>query len=368
MAEARIYYSGKLDHNVRLADGPTVFGSSFDSDIVLFDDAVQPSHFTVMLDEAGAVVTLSEGAALTLGDADGAENAIEGGQSVVITTSQVLVIGQTEIRFRDLPEIEIGTAAVAQTPTGTRRVFALARSSTIFLLVGVLATGLYFGTPVGGVSVGNAGVFATPLSDMPRRAPGDTLTARPMTTATTLATSLTAAGYRPDALRQTDHGFEAEFYVALPRDQQALRAHLANLSEPVVARIFVDDAIRRAAELGVSMTKAEAPEIVVNAGQIVLRGTPADATWRKTVADMLKRDIPGVKSVDFEGRSEAWKDLIDDNLAAVWSGQNPYLVLTDGRKIRQGQNIDEDTVFRGIRDMDVLLVTVNETHEEYELQ
>ena len=367
MAEARIYYSGELDHTLRLAEGPNTFGSSLDCDVVLFDEAVRPVHFSITLDAAQAMVKPADGTELSLADEGGSVRQLEPGQAMPLLEAQVLIVGNTEIRLRDLPMAKAILNQAQLDRSRGRRLPSLG-PSVAALTATVLGLSIYFGTPMSGVAVGVAGVVPPPLSERETADQPSHAADLSITSPEALAASLADAGFPPDSLRHTGTVFEAQFYVALPRDQEILLAHLAGREDKIHARVFVDTAFRRAAELAVSLSNAETPEIDVTAGHLVLRGAPTDADWRKKIGDTLQRDIPGLKSVSFEGRSEAWRDVIDNNLAAVWSGSKPYLVLTDGKKIRQGQNINEETVFRGIRDNSILLVTVNEIHEEYILK
>ncbi len=367
MAEARIYYSGELDHTLRLAEGPNLFGSSFDSDVVLFDDAVKPSHFCITVHTDGVTLTTADGAMVTLTGADGNDLALEPSLPTSLLETQVVRIGITEIRFRDFPLPQTVDKA-SKTNLASRLRSVLSGSSVAVFMAATFGSALLFTVPLNSVSVGATGVVMA--SSMPASLPAMSMEASegPEADIEDLKRSLTAAGFPPDRLMYNGSEYDAKFYVALSSEHEALTAHLAQLDQKVVARIYVDEAFRHAAELAVSMSDSKEIQVDVTAGHLVIRDAAEDAAWRSNLAKMLKRDIPGLKSISFDGGSEAWKAQIDAKLAAVWSGPVPYLILTDGRKVLQGQSIDEDTVFRGIEGESILLVTVHESPLEYDLK
>lgn len=364
MAEARIYYSGELDHNVRLNEGSNVFGTSFDSDIVLFDEAVLDQHFTIFIRGGAANLVVAEGAELQIFDADGNALSLAEDRTLVLGQAHSLTVAKTVIRLSDLPVAAWEEVAAEAGPVKRGKLATLGWNTVTAAGVFVLATVAYLSTPIGGIAAGNANTMSQEASSIPMSA----VPAPHQTTTNEIRKSLLIAGFSPDYLQQSEAGFDARFYVGTTVEYTRLRAFLATLDLNMSSKIYVDDAIKDAARLALSQRETAVPDLSVAAGELIIEGAPGDAAWRTEVDSMLRSDIPGLKSITFSGSDEAWKSLIEDNLAAVWAGQNPYIVLTDGRKIRTGQTIAENTVFHGVRGSSVLLVTVNETQEEYELK
>lgn len=359
MAQASILYSGTPDQSVRLHPGTNSFGTSFDNDVVLFDEALQEKHFSIILNDDSATLVLSEGAELVVLDDSGNNVPFQANQPLTLLSFHRLVAANTEITLEDLPVATVPEPAIMESPKA--RPSVKTRSTGALGFVAVLVASVVLLASNANSNTGGLPEVMTPRLPEVQPSPSEM-------TLEDVRKTLMAAGFAPDQLQTDETGYQASFYVATESEQAKLRACLDAIEAKISAKIFVDASILDAATLVLSLTEPNVPEMTVKAGELVISGAPVESKWRDDVTATLRRDIPGLRMVSFSGRSEAWKAMIDDNLAAVWSGENPYIVLTDGRKIRKGQRITDDTVFQGISGDSILMVTVNETNEEYKLK
>lgn len=359
MSEAQIFYRGELDQQLPLAPGVSVFGSSFDADVVLFDQSVQPIHFQVTLTSQGAAISLSENAALSLVDIETSSvTELTPGQTLMLPAVVLLKTGEMEIRLSGLPVADQANDEAPLT-SGKGKGRRFLGTSVAIVCSGLVGVGLLLMPPV--VAIGSPSMvqLATPemmQTPMPAMAP---------ITLEMLRDTLTASGYRPKSLQTVPDGFSATFNLTTEAEATALRKQLEQLKVSVSARIFVDASLEKAAGLVLAMTNREVAGIEVRGGELILKGAEYDPEWRREIEETLMRDIPGLIAMRFEGESDSWKTIFDTELVGVWSGENPYLVMSDGRRIRIGQKVNEDTVFLGVGEGAVLLVSVKDTNLEY---
>lgn len=360
MFKAQLSFGDGHETSVMLGAGKNVFGTSLECDVILPKTAELDDVFIVTCTEEGTTVAVGKDVGLRLQRGGGEARSLSPAQPVKFSANDVLILRDVVISVHPTdPEFE---SLISHSPSKASARF---RRTLFACSVPILCGAVYWSILNGVADASTSGVFR--LSDALVVTTSNPERPREADEASVLAT-LGSRGFTPVEFRQTADGFQSTFYVSDHQQRDALLETLKTVQTRILPRIILDSALAEAAQLSMSLAQKEADDISVENGVLTVKGAPADETWRDDLIGMLNRDIPNLKEVRFVGQSSKWKSEMDDAVVAVWSGRNPYLLVSGGDQVRPGQEVVDGVRFVGFKDDQTLLISINDIQQEYPLQ
>lgn len=361
-----------------MTEGTFSFGADFNCDVVLIDDGIMPVHFRIEVDSSRVVVTLEPGAEGVLQGRHGDVTELTPGVPEVWLSTQHLVTGGLDVHLSGAPVVlperrSPRIVALARRLTGVSRahLFGLSGVAAV-LLVANTDFGASLSRPVGGGEVTRMTV-ALPAGPSLSRPPEtsepkmDESGAAPMTRAE-LEARLVAAGFVPDALFADPGGFSGVFYLDRAVERDGLRALITEEQLPLRPVMHLRSQMMSGINITLESAGGDARLVSLEDGRATLSGLRRDKTRRPAVIDMILSDVPGVTSVRFEEAVGADAEEVAADIAAIWTGPRPYVVLVDGRVVRPGQEIVNEIALRNVVSTDRITVERDGTSEEIMIQ
>jgi hypothetical protein len=354
MAIIRIIAENQTDRLKSLTTGICRFGSDFGCDVVLIDDGIMPEHFTLRLDEGGVSILMHPGAAGDLTDRDGHGLALEPGVvhpwpvTRYLRTSGIEVhLGGAPVRVPD-PRPP-ATALVARAMANRPRMCLFAVSSVVALLaMGNTDTGTWLrqsSAAIGAVPAPPPAIVRVPATDEVRKAMRD-------------------LGLEPETLRIAGGIAEAEFYMESVADRDAASAALATMVIPVRGQFHLHTQLLSAIRIILEGAGGQADLVELHNGHVVLGGLRQGDPMRETLRSRVLGDVPGIRSVRFTDPAATLTAELARDIAAVWLGDRPYVVLSDGRIIRPGQQLSSDAALVRVLSDSRISVRINDQVQE----
>lgn len=364
MAIVRIISSQQPDRLKTLPEGVCRFGADFGCDVVLIDEEIQPVHFSLRVGDAGIAVMMQPGAVGELLDRDGQSVLLEGGQEQVWQSTQFLRTAGLEVHIGGAP-VQIGHVGSRGRAMLSRVVAARPRLS----LLGVTAV-------LSIVMIGNTGnntwmgQRSTALGSSPSPTEAAALLPKPeaisppgqAATVAQISKLLSLRGLQADSLQANGADLDAVFYLDSVAERDAALAAIRDL--PIRPRFYLRTQLLSAVRIMLEGSEGKADLVELNGGDLVLGGLRRDDEGRAKINARILRDVAGIKSVTFIDPANAATDDLTRNIAAVWMGKRPYVVLSDGRVVRPGQGLAEDVSLVKILSADRISVRMDGSIQE----
>ncbi len=182
-------------------------------------------------------------------------------------------------------------------------------------------------------------------------------------TQTTLMNALAGIGFVPTKLVLEDSVWVADFYVNSNSDKARIIELVSTLEPPVEARVQTDNASKTSAEVILGALKTDAQISTVRDGVVTILGVDIDSPDRDLIRNTLKKDVPGLKSVSFEGNETQRVDAVKASIAGRWLGKNPYVVLENGKILKPSEEIAPGVTLEDISEAAVLIKIGSTTRE-----
>ena len=365
MPIVRITASNRTDRLQMLEDGMYEFGSNFDADLVLIDDGVLPLHFILKVTANDVRVLLADGAVGRLVHRKGEVEPLTPGQEYTWKAGQHLETAGLKIEIGGANHLAPTTGQSEQRKQKIRSRRRLGLSSMITALVLITA---------GNGSVGTGAIFASTAVVLE---PEQTAEAIASAQVQRLVSSLTApdvedilieAGFAPDRVVPAGEGFEAVLYHPGAKDREMLAAFLADRHLPIRTRDYLQTQILSAVNIILESSMSDVRLERIDGGDVTLKGLRGNVEAREAMAATIQADVVGVKSVTFVDHVQSDAEDVTKGITAVWTGERPYVVLSDGAFVRPGQLLRDDIELEQVIAVDRILVRMNGTVEEIFIQ
>lgn len=356
MAIVRIIAPQQTDRLKSLANGICRFGADFGCDVVLIDDGILPEHFTMRLDDGGVSVLVHPGAEAELCDRNGQRQRLECGVVHAWPTSHALHTAGLEVHLGGAPV----KAPEPRRPVVARLTGALAGRPRLSVLgvTSVVALLLMGNADTGALlTQSSAAISGVPMAPRPAAPPPDAVPAAPGIDM--IGRTLSDHGLTPHSLQAAGDMAEAVFYLDSVAERDAAGAVIAGLGLPVRPRFHLRTQMLSGVRIILDGTSGKAELVSLIDGAVVLGGLRADDTLREAIRSRILGDVPGIRSVDFADPATAVADDLARDISAVWLGDRPYVVLTDGRIIRPGQVLNQDVSLVRVLSGDRISVRMN---------
>jgi type III secretion system YscD/HrpQ family protein len=334
MIIAKVTSPGIDDRFFRLEPGTHIVGSSFNCDVVLLDDLVQPHHLTLHVTQTTVEVELAEGATARFKHfLYGRQSDSKSGDRIAWHLGDKLTIAELSVELQGVTAESVGVVPVAAKTSRRRGKLGLF-SATVCLLAGLLLTNLPF--------IGNNvdQPAAADASDADKTITRSVTVKRPLN-AESISKQLHILGLKPEKLIFRDGKWTGSLRVADETERRKLDEKLSTLTVHFEAEVHVDEQLKKAATITLSNLPGDI-EIRSLKNGVLLLSTLEDEARSRTVQTLLN-DVPGLDDVRFEVAFDANLDRIQNAVAAVWSGKFPYVVLTDDTIVRPGNNLNIST-------------------------
>jgi hypothetical protein len=350
MAIVRIIAQNQIDRLKNLGTGICRFGADFGCDVVLIDDGILPEHFTLRLDDGGVSILMHPGAEGELLDHSGQVHRLESGVVHAWPASRHLRTAGIEVHLGGAP-VKVPArrppagALLAAMLAGRPRLSLFAVSSVVALLMmGNADTGAW-------LRQSSAAIGAVPAPPpLPPVLPGRSLAE--------VADLLRTRGLAPESLQHDGDMPEAVFYLDSVAERDAAAAAVASLGVPLRARFHLRTQLLSALRIILDGAGGRAELVELLDGHVVLGGLRDGDNLRDALRSRILGDVPGIRTVAF-AEPVAVTDELASDIAAVWLGDRPYVVLSDGRIIRPGQSFSPDAALEKILSDSRISIRIN---------
>lgn len=320
----------------------TSFGSSFDCDVVLLADDVSDVAFRVLSEKTKTILVATAEQNIELHREEALVPLVDGGETLIIE-GDVIKLGSVSLEFWDIAcgkHQNLLPAFLGVTRLPARAAIITAGS---FCLCG--AAYATYQTIDFNASQTERMAMASTISS-PEKSGQEMIESEAMQGTTMTAT--TAA---------------TQIYV----QSDAAKLELMMQNPAGNAQIFVDQNIRRAVKVALSMSGFETGDVSVSNGNIEIFDAPSDSGWREAFISAMKSDVPGLKSIEFSGAHRGWEMAVEQRVVGVWAGENPYLILTEGAKVHRNQELMEGVRFTNVISSNLLVFSINGEKKEFRL-
>jgi len=345
MHSVRICATGLADRVQQLDEGPVVFGSEFNCDVVLIDDDIQPEHFYLMIEQTGVTITLQTGAQGQLIAVDGEVTELKAGAAEPWFPNQTLKTSGLEIQLG-------GTNVVAPQETQSKffafsnamRTPALA-AVCVVATIGIAATQVKSKQPKSDQAseVRQMNISFPAVQDLfPSTEPMMEKLPKVVETRPSdeeALAILAKSGFSPLSVVSGAEGQIGTFYLERQTEREALMEVIANERLDLKATVHLKTQLMSAINITLQGIGADARVIEMKDGKVSLTGHFGEPKKRKDIVKTLLRDVRGVRSVDFDSPMASDAEALEKEIAGIWMGQRPYVILKDGRIVRPGEEI-----------------------------
>jgi type III secretion system YscD/HrpQ family protein len=359
----RITVPGSEDRFAEIGMGLVTVGSDFDCDLSLPDDGVAPEHLHIRVTAEGVFVELATEASARLLDRNGEKKLLLPGQPHPWYLGCSVSIGELTI---NLAGDELRPPPAEPTPLArlAAHMVSASRRSFLHAMIGVgalVTTGLFAAGVLDIYSVEASAPVSAPEATFPAPIPeGPTPDA--------LQAHLQALGVEAASVSAVPGGLEAVIYVKTARERANLNVALNALPYRVDASIFVLDGIRSAVQTILATAQGDVGVVALEEGALTLSGLANDPVQRERVVSVIRSDVAGIRDIMFREPVQTPADDLAKDIAAVWTGQRPYIVLNDGRRIREGEPVTNQLSIRHIGSDGRISVELNGAILELSLQ
>ncbi|WP_298966472.1 hypothetical protein [uncultured Roseibium sp.] len=303
----KIEDSNGCSRSLLLEAGKHVFGSGLDCDYMLLGPAVKARHFVLEVDECKAMLAL-------LPDHETSASSSESNTGKTppfqpLSFGEFFAVGDLEITVFGQPAAVSADPELHPLRSALRTCFADIRGSAARILAPVPRV-VWSALAIGTLLASLALVLPTGSTLLSAQKP-PTATTQPM---------------RETTHRSADSGVK-------PR---TISRHAA-VPAVTVAMAPSERDIERQAEQILKGFKFRIQNVAVKGSQLHVEGDVPDADLQERISKVLSEDISSISEVRFRFRPEdGWRAFKDD-IVAVWSGEQPYIVLKGDGVIRTGE-------------------------------
>ncbi|MCP1846097.1 hypothetical protein ACVIHI_009124 [Bradyrhizobium sp. USDA 4524] len=328
------------DRFFKLVPGICRIGADLGCTVVLLDEVFQPVHMVLHATEDTVDVEINDGATAELHTGlTGTVSTLRGGDRRAWHAGDILQIENVRIELEGIrPDY-----SASGCPAGTNQIKPTARRLTP--VAGALVAAIII------VCLLQFEGWAVPVPSQVRTEAWANMPL-PVLDAPAITRKLGALGLTPSSLTQRDGRWTAILRVGDEDALQLLNSKLERLDFPFEPEVYVDAQLRRAAEMALANLAAGMRVLSVKDGVIELSPLRDVRKSAETIQNSLLRDVPGLLRVAFDKSTENDLTQARAALAAIWTGEYPYVVLSDSSIVRPG-----DTLRPGI--------TLVSVHNEY---
>jgi len=319
---------------LKLAEGTHVIGSDFECDVVLLDDAIAARQLEVDVSEGGVFLKALNGNSVVIDPSLETERALVIGESYQLGCAQEIVLGDCSINFAGEPLVHV-------TPKGALINIPKWAAGSL-LKLGVLTT-------CGIGMIGVAGAYSIQHETSPKEAQTETVQAAAdepsdavsVITRESLTHAIREHGFTPERVEETSEGFLIRIYLSDTREKQRLERLISEMGAPIFQEVFLESSLLSAANIILKNTDHDAQVKSIDQGVLTLSGKVGEKEQRAELADLMRKDIPGIKDVRFaNAETDAGSDLMTQ-IAGVWYGTRPYVIMKDGTLVTPGKEVSE---------------------------
>jgi hypothetical protein len=358
MAIVRIIAPQQADRLKSLGNGICRFGADFSCDVVLIDEGILPVHFCLRVEEDSVAVIMQDGATGELVDRKGQVQLLEPAVEHLWHSGQFLRTAGLDVQMAGLP---------LPPPTPGRPVGAILRKAAAKALrvaqvgaVSVVAL-MLMGSGKSGdwLATSSAAVSGVTFPDWSMNEPQVLPDPANPQTEGDIEQFFRTRGFAPDKIRFVDDVVEVVFYLDGTAQQDAVTAVIEETDLKIRPQFFLKSQITGAVSIILERKGSDAKLVSVQDGHVVLSGLRHDEDMRAATRNLIMQDVTGIKSVTFTDLAEDRTDEVRQSISAIWLGQRPYLVLTDGSIIRPGQVLAQDFLLVGVLSSDRISVRID---------
>jgi hypothetical protein len=347
------------DRLAQIGVGTFTLGSDFDCDLAVIDDGVASRHLIIEVGDRGVFVRMAgespaamiDGNAVRTPMAEGQLYPLFLGASISLAGLSVSVAGPA---VRLPPSEPSGLARLA------RRLMAVSGRSLRNGMIGLgtlVATGMVAAGVLDMVSV-QASATQTAVVPLAATVTG---TAEP----STLRAHLAELGVEDPDIIEDPSGRHTVIHVRTAGERAILAPALREL--PFETRIVVGNSVRTAVETILAASDGKAELVALDRGRLVLAGLSDDPEGRARLVETIQADIAGIAEVAFEDPIVTPADELTREIIAVWPGPYPYIVLSDGRRIREGEVVAEGLTVSRIAPDGLVTLQMNDQSQDFRM-
>ena len=129
-------------------------------------------------------------------------------------------------------------------------------------------------------------------------------------------------------------------YAKTNADRLLIDTLLLPYSNTYSTRLILGDEIRQSAEIILSQFEGNLTIHEIDKQAIIVDGMLESDDRVETIRNTLLGDIEGLKTVKFIHSQLTSAENIQEKVSAAWAGNNSYIILDTGRKIKLGREIE----------------------------
>ncbi len=336
-----------------------MFGSELSSEVVMLDPGIPTEAFAVSVAPDGVTIeAIAEGG--QRGERGGTVTRILAGQRFVWALGDTFTHGPVTLHLcGELLTGALDVAAVTESEFRRREMIAKKVRASVAILAAtssLVAVAYWFPAAASAISPGSSGSTAIVMSQMSiASASGAQVAAVRPVSATALTAMFVVENLDVVDVVQSDGRWLATVHIGNAGAQARLDTLAAKLPPNVDIKIFADAQLLQAARMVLDNLGQSTAGVAIDAGQITLSGVADDAELRQQLEHSLRLDVPGLRSVEFATDIRpAGQDIMPD-IAGVWAGPRPYVLLRDGRMVRRGENLTDRLELVAIHKSEIVL-------------
>ena len=332
------------------ASGRILVGHEFWHDVVLRDPSTRGCAVELTLDESGAAhVTVLEGEARVLGAA------VQAGSSAVLPPYVPLRMGQVAFAWGEAEsprwdEARSHAASEAVAPTPKSEQAAVMETISNRWKAGPEGAWKRFRRPAlfAGIAAAAALLIIPPAVDAIQYGIGSEYRAR---------RALDTAGYKKLVVDDRNGALAISGTVRTENDRMRVQQVLEAADVDATIDVQSGASLARAAADVARLNGVQAVARTEPDGAILLATPPIDDSTRDKLAQIIKRDVPGLKTLRF-GEELAVPRTVSEatkRVASVVTGDPPYILTDDGARYFSGALLPSGYYLVGIQGNQVLL-------------
>lgn len=358
MTILRISTPGSQDRLAQIGEGSFTLGSDFGCDFALIDDGIAARHLTFEVGEQGVLVGLAGESPAALIDQNGNRTPMVQGQSYPLFLGASVALAGVSVTAAG-PKVRIAPAEPSGLARLAQRTMAISGRSLRNSMIGLgtlVATGMVAAGVLDLVSVQASAPKPTvkPTAQAPQLAG----------VVPSLDAHLAALGLDDADFVEDPQGTQRVIHVRTVAERAVLAEALREMPFPGETTIVAEDRLRSAVQTILAASDGQAKLVALDRGKLVLSGLTEDPDRRARMIEVIRADISGITEVTFEDPIVSPADELAREIVAVWPGPHPYVVLADGRRLREGEAVTEGLTVHGISaDGLITLQLDDKTHE-----
>ncbi|WP_282093179.1 hypothetical protein [Epibacterium ulvae] len=356
------------DQIISIDQDLTTFGSGFDVDVTLMDDGVAPYHFLLERRDQDVILQMATGC--TGGFSLSKKiSPLVGDDRAKWNFRGSLIIGPVEIFLTSDKYISISDKLTIE---GEKPKYSFMNTLKHARIAGVCLSAAILGylafTFMRAMPVQEAHASSLSAAVSTEKTLSDDPYSWAEIDSKQFEHAFKTSGFKPENIISDNGILRAEFNVRNMEEKAILERLTRSTEARTQLKVTLDQEIMSAASIVVDAMKADASIDKIDRGVIQVSGLADDQSMQERLKMALMADVSGVRDVQFTGAAKEQQLAMLENVIGVWTGQHPYVALSDGKKIRAGQELAPGVELVTIKHSNLLEVRRHGKTEELKLQ